>query len=260
MNIRLQPFAWFVVAAVLLSAVCVYGQGSGGSRSGERGGGFGGGPGGSPFVPGSSGLNAPSARAGSITSLEARFDPVVVEYVNEKLLKVQDTNKDGNIDKAEWTAAGTWSKSNPPENSDLNKDGKLSREELYIRKSKSEGLPYKAETTPSSPSPSSSNGPPVGIPPGGPSPIPPALVRKDKGEKSAAPAKKSYRFLTPTERLPKGMGDRFLRSDTDGDGQVMMHEFSSNWTEAEAAEFAKYDLDGDGIITPAEGLKMEPKK
>jgi hypothetical protein len=77
---------------------------------------------------------------------------------------------------------------------------------------------------------------------------------------SAATGKKSYRFLTPTERLPKGMSDRFLKSDADGDGQIMMHEFASNWTETIASEFAKFDADGDGIITPNEWLAAEPKK
>jgi hypothetical protein len=70
-------------------------------------------------------------------SLEAKYDQSVIDYVNGTLLREQDKNSDGHIDKAEWTAAGTWSKSNPPENSDLNKDGKLSREELCIRISKS---------------------------------------------------------------------------------------------------------------------------
>jgi hypothetical protein len=45
----------------------------------------------------------------------------------------------------------------------------------------------------------------------------------------------------------------------DGDGQVMMHEYASSWTASKAAEFKRYDLDGDGVITPREGVAAEKK-
>ena len=45
---------------------------------------------------------------------------------------------------------------------------------------------------------------------------------------------------------------RDLRGDVDGDGQVSMAEYTTTWTETLAAEFLKYDANGDGIITPAE--------
>jgi Ca2+-binding EF-hand superfamily protein len=283
----------------------------------------------------SSGFGATSGRAASIMSLDAKFDQSVIDYVNGTLLREQDKNGDGHIDKAEWTAAGTWSKSNPPENSDLNKDGKLSREELCIRVSKSRGIPVKGETISSSPSPlSSPYGPPSGYSGGSSSDSGDKKTRKyaegllrdyDKNrdgmlqrdewkemktehqgadsngdgtitldelttrisayssggasssplsssgshsyggkkgssDKSASTTKKSYRFLTPTERLPKGMPDWFIKNDADGDGQIMMAEYAASFTETIAAEFAKYDQDGDGIITPNECLAVEKKK
>jgi Ca2+-binding EF-hand superfamily protein len=70
----------------------------------------------------------------------------------------------------------------------------------------------------------------------------------------------AYRFPTPTERLPEGLPDWFARKDADGDGQISMAEFSSFWTVAKAHEFSQYDLNNDGIITPAECLKVEKKK
>ena len=73
-------------------------------------------------------------------------------------------------------------------------------------------------------------------------------------------AKKSYRFLSPAERLPKGIPESFLYKDTNGDGQVSMTEHTTSWTEAAAAEFLRYDLDGDGFITPNECLTVEGKK
>jgi hypothetical protein len=218
----------------------------------------------SPAPVTSSGFEATSGRAGAITSLEARFDPSVIDYVNGTLLREQDTNGDGHIDKTEW-AKGKWSSTNPPENSDLNHDGKLSREELCIRISKSRGIPFKGEPT------SSSSGPPSGAPPAGlggsrPSGSPPGASssstygKQGKGDKTASTTKKSYRFLTPTERLPKDMPEWFVKSDADGDGQIMMAEYALSWTEAEAAKFAKYDLNGDGIITPSECLAVEKPK
>ncbi|MFN0018348.1 MAG: hypothetical protein ACKVP0_08820 [Pirellulaceae bacterium] len=79
-------------------------------------------------------------------SLENRFDQAVIDYVNNVLLREQDKNGDGFIDKTEWTS-GNWSKSNPPANSDLNKDEKLSRDELCIRISTSRGFPIRSEGT-----------------------------------------------------------------------------------------------------------------
>jgi Ca2+-binding EF-hand superfamily protein len=298
-------------------------------------------PASAPSTSSSSGFGSTSSRAGSIMSLETKFDQSVIDYVNGTLLREQDTNGDGFIDKNEW-AKGKWSSSNPPENSDLNKDGKLSREELCIRISKSRGIPIKGETSTSS---SSSSGPSFGSPgsssssspssssyggsssgdkfkkyaeqllkdydkskdgmlqreewkemktehqgadsngdgtitleelttrisaysSGGASSTPhssssgPGYGGKFRGssDKTASTGpKKSYRFLTPTERLPKGMPDWFIKNDADGDGQIMMSEYATNWTDATAAEFAKLDLDGDGIIVPSEALGGEKK-
>jgi hypothetical protein len=66
---------------------------------------------------------------------------------------------------------------------------------------------------------------------------------------------KSGRFLLPKERLPKDMPDWFLEKDTDGDGQVDMAEYASDWTPSTVAEFNRYDLNHDGVITPAECRK-----
>ena len=75
------------------------------------------------------------------------------------------------------------------------------------------------------------------------------------GDKSGA-GKKSSRFLTAQERLPTGLPDSFKQKDLDGDGQITMAEYATNWTEAAAAEFTKYDLNNDGVITPDEVLKV----
>lgn len=359
MKLRFQGIM-LVAMVVSLTATLAYGQGGGGRRGGGRdsggsgrggppsyggpsatpgrygpgtGGGYGTPPAASTSAPtATSSFGAPSSRAGSIVSLETKFDQSVIDYVNGTLLREQDKNGDGYIDKAEW-ANGNWSKSNPPENSDLNKDGKLSREELCVRISKSRGIPIKGDTASSSSGGSSSTSGTTGggssdsgdkykryaegllrehdknkdgmlqrdewkdmktehqgadansdgvitlgeltnrvsaYSSGGASSSPSSSGSSGYGGRSyktssdktasATDTKKSYRFLTPTERLPKGMPDWFIKNDADGDGQIMMVEYSSNWTESTAAEFAKLDLDGDGIITPEECLAAEPKK
>jgi hypothetical protein len=89
-------------------------------------------------------FSPPPANTNGRDPLETKFDQSVIDYVNGTLLREQDTNGDGSIDKSEWVK-GKWSVANPPENSDLNKDDKLSREELCIRISKSRGIPIKGE-------------------------------------------------------------------------------------------------------------------
>jgi hypothetical protein len=69
--------------------------------------------------------------------------------------------------------------------------------------------------------------------------------------------RKPVRFLRPHERLPKGLPDWFKAKDTNGDGQISMAEFAAEWTPATEAEFLRYDLNHDGLITPDECLKVE---
>lgn len=72
---------------------------------------------------------------------------------------------------------------------------------------------------------------------------------------SASGERKSYRFRTAEERLPEGLPDWFTKNDVDHDGQIAMGEFSKTWDDAKAAEFVKYDRNGDGLLTPAECLQ-----
>ena len=79
--------------------------------------------------------------------------------------------------------------------------------------------------------------------------------RSSSSDEGAKPS--TYRFLTATERLPDGLPSWFTRSDLDEDGQIMMYEYSTSWSQTKAAEFAEYDLNGDGIITAKECLAVE---
>ena len=86
------------------------------------------------------------------------------------------------------------------------------------------------------------------------------LDSAQKGVAGMSPTR-FYRALTPTERLPDGLPEWFARKDADGDGQVAMAEYSHVWNEETVAEFARYDLNGDGFITPAECLEaLKPRQ
>jgi hypothetical protein len=76
------------------------------------------------------------------------------------------------------------------------------------------------------------------------------------GDSATQAGKKSYRFISAQERLPKGLPDWFYQKDLNGDGQVTMAEYSSTWSDATAGEFSKWDLNNDGVITPDEVLKV----
>lgn len=65
----------------------------------------------------------------------------------------------------------------------------------------------------------------------------------------------SYRFTPASERLPSGLPSWFTSKDSNRDGQVQMSEYSHFWTKTTLAEFRRYDLNEDGIITPKEVAK-----
>ena len=70
-------------------------------------------------------------------------------------------------------------------------------------------------------------------------------------------ARSSSRSLTLRERLPKGLPDWFYMKDLDGDGQITMAEFTTEWTPDKLARFERYDLNHDGVITAEECLEVE---
>jgi Ca2+-binding EF-hand superfamily protein len=151
----------------------------------------------------------------------------------ESLLRQYDKNKNGALDRDEWGQL-----QGDPATIDRNKDGAITTDELTIWVTE-----YSRRATGSWGSSTTSGG-------GG--------ARGSSAARSGE-TKKPYRMRTPTERLPPGLPDWFPRKDTDCDGQVSMAEFAQQWNEAKVAEFRKYDLNGDGIITPAECLQVEKK-
>jgi Ca2+-binding EF-hand superfamily protein len=166
----------------------------------------------------------------------------------EGLMKRYDESNNGVLERDEWKKM-----SGDPEKADANKDGTVTVEELTDRLAS-----YGSDDGSSSGGDGKSND---------------KRERKeedrrkdrdrpreDRSESKGASDRKSYRFLTTAERLPKGLPAWFGRNDADGDGQVTMSEYSTSYNDTTVAEFQKYDRDGDGIITPHECLLSEKDK
>lgn len=159
----------------------------------------------------------------------------------EGLIKQHDADKSGMLEKSK----GEWDKLREEQReADTNRDGVITLDELVAKLQAYGGGSSRGSSSSSSGYSSRSSS----------SSSRSSWWKQDSA--AASEPKKSYRFLSPTERLPKGLPDWFIRNDADGDGQIMMSEYASTWTESTAAEFMRLDLDGDGIITPHEALQQ----
>lgn len=161
----------------------------------------------------------------------------------EDRLKRYDTDKDGVLSEAELKA-GRWS--DDPLQYDRNRDGKLSKSEMAVRYANRRIQDSERRTASNDPRSRSSQDSRGGW-----------ARRGEENSEKAEPVDrfgdaKSYRSLTGDTNKIAGVPDFFARSDANGDGQVLMHEFSSSWDQATLEEFLKWDLNRDGIILPQE--------
>jgi Ca2+-binding EF-hand superfamily protein len=178
------------------------------------------------------------------------------------LLRKYDKNHNGQLDREEWSElSGDW------KSADLNGDGIITLDELtawLMNRSRSRSQSSSSTSSSSSTATTTSSSAATTS-----STAAPAVTATAASGTATTPAtaggptnvlRRSYHFLTPSERLPSGLPEWFRRKDVNGDGQVTMAEFSDTWNEAVAAEFAKYDLNGDGVITAQECLEAQRKK
>jgi len=187
------------------------------------------------------GVGKPAEASGSSSADQAK----ILEHA-KGMVAQHDTNKNGVLDKEEWAGLNERHHS-----ADTNGDKVITADELAVRLAayaNSSSTPSSGSSQPQSSSYGQGRG------------------RGNYGRGSDSvrstekvDSRKSYRVPTATERLPKGLPDWFARNDTDADGQVAMAEYMTEFTESKASEFAKYDLDGDGIITPFECLDVDGK-
>ncbi|MCE9605984.1 MAG: hypothetical protein K8U03_13900 [Planctomycetia bacterium] len=222
-------------------------------------------------------------------TIKAKYEPRIVERVEDSL-KRYDKNQDGILD-AEEIKNGQWR--GDPQESDKNRDGKLSRSELAERHllrerngggqggpngpgagrpafggatNSSTAISTPASSAAVSSSPKTSAGSDERVAKYAEGLLnqydanKDGVLQKDEWSKMRGEPKKSDRdnndLITKEELAAHlsnyGLPDWFTRCDTNGDGQVAMGEFSAAWDDAKAAEFARWDRNGDGLITPRE--------
>jgi len=168
--------------------------------------------------------SSPSTKPG--TAAAAPGNDSKLNGYAETMIRQYDENRDGILQKDEWSKMR-----GDPAAADTNRDSVLSRDEVAAWLGARYGV-----TTGTTSSKTSKDGNTPGV--------------------YVNPAK-SYKMKTATERLPKNLPPWFARSDANGDGQILMHEYTSLWSEAKAQEFAQFDTNGDGVITPQECLAQK---
>jgi len=220
------------------------------------------------------GSSAPPPGSPERQQLEER-----VRQYAQSLFRQYDANKNGVLEREEWQQMR-----GSPEKADRNNDGRITLEELTARELERNQLAFSGSSSSSSfgssssgssstasagssgsssnwtsrSSSSSGSSGSFSRPSGSGSGWSGHSRSSSSSGKSGQPGR--VRFLTPLERLPKGLPDWFVQKDADGDGQISMAEFAAEWTDAKAAEFQKYDLNNDGIMTPEECLRAEKMK
>jgi Ca2+-binding EF-hand superfamily protein len=180
----------------------------------------------------------------------------------EERIRRYDRNNDGVLNKEE-IEGNRWS--DDPMQFDRNGDGKISKSEMAVRYAKRRADEQAAQSKSQTGGDRGRGGfmfgggaaPGATGAAGGWSKSETANSRKEKAEeKDRFGDAKSYRMKTAKEKIDgtKGLPDWFARSDADGDGQVLVSEYSSSLTAETLAEFQKFDLNDDFIVTVKECL------
>ncbi len=204
--------------------------------------------------------------------------PAKVLRLAQRTLRRYDLNANGRLEEAEWRKMP-----GEPRKMDTNGDGVITLEELTRRiasfgprrsvepaysvagsqaLSPEEKNQEAAKSARGLPTEELDDGP--GVSAGGAKPA--AGARPPGDDAAPKEPRRETKFAIPAKRLPKGLPDWFLRRDLDGDGQITVAEFAPNPTPADLDEFARYDANRDGVITPSEclrglkGSKTAPKK
>lgn len=219
------------------------------------------------LVPDFSLDSAPEPIAGFGTT-DSQFNVKVEERdlkEAEERIRRYDKNGDGILNKEE-IAQGRWG--DDPNTYDRNRDGRLTKSELAVRyaKRRTDEAAQASNQRGGSTDPRARGGfagSPWGSP-AGTAGAPgaaawggrPAETAKKEEPKDRFNGAKSYRMKTASEKVTgtKGLPDWFNRSDANSDGQVEMNEYSSSWTPETLAEFQKFDLNRDGLVTAKECL------
>ncbi len=188
--------------------------------------------------------------------------PVKIRRYSQRLIEKYDADGSGQLEPDEWQKMD-----GNPRLADLDRDGKITVDE-FVQRVVRYGRLRKIRLMPSlsvvqsmlppllNPAPDSEGPEPAeaGAPGAKARPTPP------KSASAAAPSAKvagrrNLKFFVPGDRLPKGLSPAFLSRDADGDAQLTVAEFAVSGTRSEYDQFARYDANGDGVITPQEWMR-----
>ncbi|MCL4195015.1 MAG: hypothetical protein KJZ87_24960 [Thermoguttaceae bacterium] len=189
---------------------------------------------------------------------DPRATPTKIIRYAKALLSKYDADADGRLNKDEWTKMR-----GDPQQIDRNGDAIIAMEELLqhvvqhgarrkirlmtpLARSDEPLPPLLNPTTAARPADAATTADGQAKPEGSPAAEVPA---------SGSDPRRSMKFYMPAARLPQGLPPWFLDRDADGDGQLTMAEFAPQATASQIAEFARYDLDADGLLTAQEYLR-----
>lgn len=177
-------------------------------------------------------LNDDAGTSGFITASQEEIEGA--RESADDLMRRYDEDRNGVLERDEWTKI-----SGTPANADTNRNGIITRTELINRVIVMKRLRSSSSSSRDSESRDEKS-------------------RSGSSRASASASKsgdrRSYRFSTPEERIPDAARSWITSKDKNGDGQVEMHEYTSSWSDRYVSEFSRYDIDGDGVITPQEYL------
>jgi hypothetical protein len=181
----------------------------------------------------------------------------------ERWVARHDANRDGRLDATEWTPPGEQAGE-----ADANHDALTSAEELAQHLAKFGAhrrirlMPANAGAVPmpsllrpggtGAKQPSTDSGPDLAEP----------ADQVPADERTAVPGGKEdtqdrsgeRKYYVAPSRFPAGLPDWFKKCDHDGDGQLTLAEYAELGSTSADKDFARYDRNQDGLVTPHEVL------
>ena len=182
----------------------------------------------------------------------------ILRYAN-RLVSRYDTNRDSQLQQSEWQAMR-----GDPRLADLDSDGVITLDEMarrvadYSYRRKIRLIPKGLDVATPSPTllqPMTSAA--TDEKAGGSMPGQKAVAAEaTPSATDQAPVKHDFRpgqrfYVAPRHRV-HGLPGWFVGRDANGDQQLSMAEFAPKATQSDMKEFARYDTNGDGIITAKE--------
>jgi hypothetical protein len=203
-----------------------------------------------------------------------RVTPLKIMRYAQRLLEKYDSNRDGQLQQSEWSRM-----SHDPRTADANRDGTIGEDELarYI----ADYGRHRQLRLMERPAPGDAVLPPL-LHPVTESAADESIAavqtaaatganRAETPQSSdggatdeAAPgsdgpqrerARRDTRFFVAPTQLPQGLPKWFGERDADGDGQLSIAEFAPKASNSDFKQFARYDLNGDGLLTADEYLR-----